>query len=94
MDTWTQQTGFPLITISREDNIITATQKRFLVSSHDNDTEVLEQKSPFNYKWYIPLSYYTSKDPKDIQNVWMNMSDGNVFLRNYFKILKITLKPK
>ncbi|XP_008211798.2 endoplasmic reticulum aminopeptidase 2 isoform X2 [Nasonia vitripennis] len=75
MDTWTKQTGFPLITISREGNIITASQKRFLVSPHENDTELHIPKSPFNYRWYVPLSYYTSKEPKDVQNVWMNMSD-------------------
>ncbi|XP_014219724.1 glutamyl aminopeptidase [Copidosoma floridanum] len=75
MDTWTQQTGFPLITISRDGGMITASQKRFLVSPYENDTELLKPKSPYNYKWYVPLSYYTSKDPKDIQNVWMNMTD-------------------
>lgn len=77
MDTWTQQTGFPLITISREGNIITASQRRFLVSPRENDTDLLKPKSPFNYKWYVPLSYYTNKETTEIQNVWMNMTDGN-----------------
>ncbi|XP_058801112.1 endoplasmic reticulum aminopeptidase 2-like isoform X2 [Phymastichus coffea] len=75
MDTWTQQTGFPLITIAREGNTITASQKRFLVSPYVNDTTLAAPKSPFNYKWYVPLSYYTSKDSRDVQNVWMNMTD-------------------
>ncbi|XP_051160347.1 endoplasmic reticulum aminopeptidase 2-like isoform X1 [Leptopilina boulardi] len=75
METWTQQTGFPLITISREGNIITASQKRFLVSPRDNDTALLEPKSPFNYKWYVPLSYYTDKDPTNITSIWMNMTN-------------------
>ncbi|XP_015585301.1 endoplasmic reticulum aminopeptidase 2 isoform X2 [Cephus cinctus] len=75
MDTWTQQMGFPLITISREGNIITATQKRLLLSPVDNETELLLPKSPFNYKWYVPLSYYTDKEPQNVHNVWMNMTD-------------------
>ena len=83
MDTWTKQTGFPLITITRDGTTITASQKRFLVSPNDNQTEVVEVKSQFNYRWYVPLSYYTSKEPKEIQNVWMNMSDGNFIMYFY-----------
>ncbi|KAJ8684054.1 hypothetical protein QAD02_019846 [Eretmocerus hayati] len=76
MDTWTQQTGFPLITISREGNMITASQKRFLISpNRGNESELLQPKSPFKYKWYVPLSFYTSKEPKQIRNIWMNMTD-------------------
>ena len=80
MDTWTQQTGFPLITITREGNVITASQKRFMVSPHDNDTFLLQPPSFYNYKWYVPLSYYTSKNTKDVQNIWMNMTDGKVLI--------------
>lgn len=75
MDTWTQQTGFPLITISRDGNTITASQRRFLVLPSENETESLNQKSPFNYKWYVPLSYYTNKEPRKLHNVWMNLTD-------------------
>lgn len=76
MDTWTQQMGFPLITISREGNVISATQKRLLLSPSENDTDILKPKSPFNYKWYVPLSYYTNIAPKVTNNVWMNLTDG------------------
>ncbi|KAL7295649.1 hypothetical protein TKK_0011007 [Trichogramma kaykai] len=75
MDTWTQQTGFPLITITRDGDVITASQKRFLISPHENDTILLEPKSAFDYKWYVPLSYYTSKNRSDVRNIWMNMTD-------------------
>ncbi|KAK2584087.1 hypothetical protein KPH14_006530 [Odynerus spinipes] len=75
MDTWTQQMGFPLITITRDGNTITASQKRFLVLPSENETEALNQKSPFNYKWYVPLSYYTDKEPHKLHNVWMNLTD-------------------
>lgn len=74
MDTWTQQMGFPLITITRNGNTITATQKRFLISP--KDTESQRTKSSFDYKWYIPLSYYTDKEPRKLHNVWMNLTDG------------------
>ncbi|KAI4480304.1 hypothetical protein M0804_010302 [Polistes exclamans] len=75
MDTWTQQMGFPLVTIIRDGNTITASQKRFLILPNENDTEIFNQKSPFNYKWYVPLSYYTDKEPHKLQNVWMNLTD-------------------
>ncbi|XP_017878860.1 glutamyl aminopeptidase-like isoform X2 [Ceratina calcarata] len=75
MDTWTQQMGFPLITITRNGNTITATQKRFLISPRENDTDLLRPKSPFDYKWYVPLSYYTDKEPRKLHNVWMNLTD-------------------
>ncbi|XP_034944364.1 endoplasmic reticulum aminopeptidase 2-like isoform X3 [Chelonus insularis] len=74
MDTWIHQTGFPLITIKRDGKVITASQKRFLLTPPDNETEA-NQKSQFNYKWYVPLSYFTDKDPSTVYNVWMNMSD-------------------
>lgn len=76
MDTWTQQTGFPLITINRDGKIITATQRRFLLTQKDNETDIDEPKSPYNYKWYVPLSYYTDKEPHNYHTVWMNMTDG------------------
>lgn len=76
MDTWTQQTGFPLVTITREGNTITASQKRFLITPNRNETDLLLPKSQFKYKWYVPLSYYTSQEPKAVRNIWMNMTDG------------------
>lgn len=75
MDTWTQQTGFPLVTIKREGKVVTASQKRFMLTPADNETEVPPPKG-FNYKWYVPLSYYVDKEPEMVYNVWMNMSDG------------------
>lgn len=83
MDTWTQQTGFPLITITRNGTQISATQRRFLLSprnleTNENETEIVVEptKSPYEYKWYIPLSYFTNQDTKTIQTVWMNMTNG------------------
>ncbi|XP_066598523.1 endoplasmic reticulum aminopeptidase 2-like isoform X2 [Prorops nasuta] len=75
MDTWTQQMGYPVIVISRENNVVTASQKRLLIAPSTNDSELLLPKSPFNYKWYVPLSYFTDKEPDVIHNVWMNLTD-------------------
>lgn len=69
--------GFPLIEISREGNLITATQTRFLLTPeprNENSTAHMEPKSPYSYRWYVPLSYFT--DVSEEENVWMNMSDG------------------
>ncbi|PSN33537.1 hypothetical protein C0J52_22449 [Blattella germanica] len=81
MDTWTRQMGFPLITISREGNTVTATQKRFILTvSVSNDTEQNNESiSPFNYKWFVPLSYYTNHNIHKVHHIWMNMSDGTVY---------------
>ncbi|KAJ9582424.1 hypothetical protein L9F63_003222, partial [Diploptera punctata] len=77
MDTWTRQMGFPLITISRDGNVISASQKRFLLTvSVSNETEHSnESVSPFSYKWYVPLSYYTNQDIYKVRHIWMNMTD-------------------
>lgn len=81
MNTWIQQMGFPLVTIIREDSIITATQKRFLASREDG-VNASQPKSPFDYKWYIPLNCYTDKDDpiESPMEVWMNMTNGKNYL--------------
>jgi glutamyl aminopeptidase len=81
MDTWTRQMGFPLITLSREGNMITAKQKRFILTVNlNNETEEMnnESISPFGYKWYVPLSYYTNQHTGKVHHIWMNMSDGKI----------------
>ncbi|XP_065165053.1 endoplasmic reticulum aminopeptidase 1-like isoform X2 [Atheta coriaria] len=76
MDTWTQQMGFPLITITREDNEIIATQERFLLTTEGvNSTARSMPKSKHEYKWYVPLTYIADNDTECVYNVWMNMSD-------------------
>ncbi|XP_012221595.1 endoplasmic reticulum aminopeptidase 1-like isoform X2 [Linepithema humile] len=75
MNTWTQQTGFPLVTIIRDGETVTATQKRFLLSPREKGANISQSKSPFNYKWYIPLNCYTHEPPGNIE-VWMNMTNA------------------
>lgn len=77
METWTNQMGFPLITISREGNEIVAAQDRFLLTTESaNSTSRLNPKSKYDYKWYVPLTYFTNTEPDVINNVWLNMTDG------------------
>ncbi|XKL69322.1 hypothetical protein PGB90_007091 [Kerria lacca] len=80
MDTWTRQMGFPLVSIRKENvtaSTYLATQTRFLLTSDvPNITTIRQPSSPFKYKWYIPLSYYTDQTNfKNVETVWMNMTN-------------------
>lgn len=77
MDTWTQQMGFPLITVSRDGNEITVSQDRFLLTAESpNSTVRMLPKSKFDYKWFVPFTYITDNDTTTALSVWMNMTDG------------------
>lgn len=68
--------GFPLITLQREQNLISAMQERFLLTpEHGNNSLKEEPKSKYDYKWYVPFTYFTDQDPT-VMNIWMNLSDG------------------
>ncbi|KAL5020171.1 hypothetical protein ScPMuIL_003063 [Solemya velum] len=97
MDTWTQQMGFPVVTLRKNGQTVTATQKRFLLYPQSSVEE--EFVSPFNYKWYIPFNYVTSTNQKDVKRVWMNKSSvtfqvpadtqwvkGNAGMYGYFRV--------
>lgn len=69
--------GFPLITIIREGNEIVAAQERYLVTVESTNNSVRSlPKSKYDYKWYVPLTYFTSNDTETVKQVWMNMTDG------------------
>lgn len=78
MDTWTQQMGFPLINITREGNEIVVSQERFVLTagSSSNNSVHLLPKSKYEYKWYVPLTYFAENDTETVVNIWMNMTDG------------------
>ncbi|XP_044260023.1 aminopeptidase N [Tribolium madens] len=56
MDTWTLQTGFPLVTAHRnyENGSVTFTQERFLITD--------DNKSAKSVLWWIPITYTNSKN--------------------------------
>lgn len=88
MDTWTQQMGFPLITITRESNEIIATQERFLLTAAFNATLRQLPKSKFDYKWYIPLTFITDNDTETVNTIWMNMTDVRFEVNQNLKWIK------
>ncbi|KAM4706689.1 glutamyl aminopeptidase [Discoglossus pictus] len=54
MDTWTRQMGFPVLNVASGNHV---TQKRFLL---DSKADELEPPSYLNYKWNIPVAYYST----------------------------------
>lgn len=59
MDTWTRQTGFPLIMVNKvSNNRIYISQERFGRAEPLIDTAVLDPQ----HLWYVPISYYTETD--------------------------------
>ncbi|XP_025159395.1 glutamyl aminopeptidase isoform X3 [Harpegnathos saltator] len=79
MGTWTQQMGFPLIIVTRDGDTIKLSQKRFLMTPPKNETEALLPKSPFDYRWYVPVTFYTDKQPDEIRKVWLNMTTVEIW---------------
>ncbi|XP_070545823.1 glutamyl aminopeptidase-like [Ptychodera flava] len=64
MDTWTLQMGYPVVTLTKDGNKVTATQQRFLI--HPNGkASTSEFKSPFDYQWKIPFTYIQSDGKND-----------------------------
>lgn len=77
--------GFPMIKISRENSSssknavsFTAMQSRFLLTSEISYIVKNRAEPPaYDYKWYVPLSFYTDITSfREQEVVWMNMTDG------------------
>ncbi|XP_047509219.1 glutamyl aminopeptidase isoform X1 [Pieris napi] len=87
MDTWTRQMGYPLITVRpAANNIYILTQSRFLLdpaATYDDDSE-------FHYRWYVPITYSTSKEKRDDILWFADTSDSvEISLSDDEKLLKI-----
>lgn len=77
MKTWTLQMGHPLITITRDTrdrSQAIATQEHFLLDPKAKVTV----KSPYNYKWVVPLSYVTEDRPDVPRRIYLNMSSATL----------------
>ncbi|GAB0087436.1 Aminopeptidase [Sergentomyia squamirostris] len=73
MDTWTRQGGFPVVTVEKVDEkTYKLTQKRFF-SNPENDVSTAPS-SEYNYRWYIPITYYTNTDAT-VHRKWFPNSD-------------------
>lgn len=89
MDTWTQQMGFPLITITRDGHEIIATQERFLLTTENSNATIRQMpKSKYEYKWYIPLTFITNNDTETVNTIWMNMTDVRFEVNSSLKWIK------
>lgn len=88
MDTWTQQMGFPLVTITKENNEMIATQERFLLTAQINASNQQLPKSKYDYKWYVPLTFITDNETEGISTVWMNMTDVRFEINPNLKWIK------
>ncbi|XP_017777374.1 PREDICTED: endoplasmic reticulum aminopeptidase 1-like isoform X2 [Nicrophorus vespilloides] len=92
MDTWTNQMGFPLITITREENEVYASQERFLLTTEGMNSSIRSSpKSKYDYKWYVPLTYITDNDTDTINYVWMNMTNVRFEIDPDVKWIKVNV---
>lgn len=57
MDTWTLQTGFPVVKVTLENNLVTLDQERFVYSNTSKTILDVGDRDPL---WWIPISYTTS----------------------------------
>ncbi|CAL7935733.1 unnamed protein product [Xylocopa violacea] len=67
MTTWTEQPGFPVLSVSIENNVATLKQERFLLRNL--------KSTPTNITWWLPLTWTTKANPDfDRINVehWMS----------------------
>lgn len=77
MDTWTRQMGYPVLNVSSGN---TVTQERFLL---DYEANPLEPPSSFNYRWNIPVTFYSTSN-EDGKNILMyKMADASITLNPY-----------
>ena len=86
MDSWTQQLGYPLVTLRRHGNLIHASQKHFILVNGSVAVAAAAQQSTSSSsasgglgphtKWYVPLSFTTSAAPYLENQIWMHGKDG------------------
>nr|CAD7422013.1 unnamed protein product [Timema poppensis] len=71
MDTWTLQSGHPVITITRNyiSGALTVTQERFYLRRSGDSTDT------HDYKWWVPLTY-TSNTNRDFLSTTHKNLDG------------------
>lgn len=79
MDTWIKQKGFPVVNVRWAGYKIFLTQSRFLSSPPIDDTAKPEDISPFGYKWIIPITVRTSRNPPNKSSLyWFNGADMSI----------------
>jgi glutamyl aminopeptidase len=85
VNTWIRQKGYPVVSVARVGNEYHITQKRFLTDPNAEETEVSE----FNYKWSIPITWFTNTY-SEVKSVWfMNTQDKIVLPADNVNWIKI-----
>jgi aminopeptidase N len=82
MDTWTLQTGYPVINVTRnyEDNTnqVVFTQERFFI----NPKAASGNPNATNYRWWVPLSFAIAGDLASFENtsasLWMSPDNSEL----------------
>ncbi|RWS03028.1 aminopeptidase N-like protein, partial [Dinothrombium tinctorium] len=81
MDSWTLQTGYPVVTITRDYDTKTAvlSQRRFLLASRN---ETLNSLSDAGTKWEMPITYTNENELNwtPITKLWMRKDESNIFI--------------
>ncbi|XP_005182090.2 glutamyl aminopeptidase [Musca domestica] len=77
MRTWTEQMGLPVVEVKRQGDTFILSQKRFLANPEDYNGN--HDDSPFNYRWSIPITYFTNANG-DVQRTIFNYDDREVTL--------------
>ena len=83
MNTWISQPGFPVVSVTRDDEHVTLSQQQFFVGPHE----------PSDKQWPIPLDADDNGAPKLLDNpkitypsttpIQLNRSDSAHFITNY-----------
>ena len=78
MDTWTRQMGYPVLLVER----VKATEWRLTQSRYLLDPAASNSgpKSPYGYKWDIPITWISSADPSSESQVWLGSQDPFVLV--------------
>jgi aminopeptidase N len=93
MERWVRQKGYPVITASRQRNKVFLSQRRFLLCDEcDADSTHLmsvnytgrsspvNDTSPFDYQWLVPVSAVTSREPRRAKLLWLRGAQSAFFL--------------
>lgn len=71
VNTWIRQKGLPLVTVVKKENTIVLTQKRFLTDPENEEKETTA--SEYNYKWSIPITYFSNIN-STVSRAWFDHS--------------------
>ncbi|XP_055377192.1 aminopeptidase A-like [Condylostylus longicornis] len=78
MQTWTVQMGLPVVNVEKlSETEYKLKQKRFFANPEDENKEV--EESPYNYRWEIPITYFTSEN-QSVERKWFKYEDAEVSL--------------